>query len=88
MQRGEDRRGELAGICGWDELAAVAQVLQACSDGFFPADASCGDVVSGDVIELGEFAAERSERAASLAAGVLGDGDDLVPPGRGGRRRS
>jgi hypothetical protein len=34
-------------------------------DGSFPASASRRDVVPGDVVEFGEFAAERSERAAA-----------------------
>ena len=70
MQRGEHGRGELAGVCGRDELAAVAHALQAGPDGCFPAAASCRDVVPGHVVQLGEFAAERSERAAALAARV------------------
>src|SRR5207244_7619319 len=81
VQRGEHGRGELAGVGGWDELAAVTHAVQAGPDGCFPAAASCRDVVPGHVVELGEFAAERSERAASLAARVFLDGDDRVPPG-------
>ena len=58
-QRGERGRGE---------LAAVAHALQAGPDGCFPAAAPCRDVVPGHVVKLGEPAARRSGRAASLAA--------------------
>jgi Rhodopirellula transposase DDE domain/Helix-turn-helix of DDE superfamily endonuclease len=41
--------------------------VQASTDRRLPPAEARGDVVPGDVVELGEFAAERSERAAALA---------------------
>src|SRR5215475_1630566 len=81
LERREHGGGELVGVGGRDELAAVAHAVQAGTDRRLPAAEARGDVVPGHVVELGEFAAERSERAAALAARVFLDRDDRVPPG-------
>ena len=86
MLCGEHRHCEPAGVGGRDELAAIAHAAQASPDGSLSASASWRDVVPGNVVELGEFAAEQSERAAAMAVGVFLDGDDLVPPCPGGSR--
>src|SRR6185437_3848075 len=59
----------------------VAHASQAGTDRRLPAAETRGDVVPGHVVELGELAAERSERAAALAARVFLEGDDHVAPG-------